>query len=280
MALPASVGIAYRLELASWIASRPPEVELLEITAEHFYRVGDTPLRRLAEWYPLVVHTSRLSLGTPGPLDGGELEAFGRVVAAADPLWVSERLGFRRIDELDLGGPNPVALTSETLARFIEHGREVMARCGKRLLLGNIASPLLIAGTLAEPDFLNRFCAETGAGILLDLTSLVVGGRNHRFEPRVWLRAIEPGAVGEVQVGGCACEDGRWIARHDGPVDDEAWDLLDEARSIAPGAARILVRDANFPPPSDLAAELRRLADPRAPAATTEPLGGAPPARP
>ena len=36
-------------------------------------------MRRLAERYPLVVHTSSLSLGTPGPLDQSELERFDAV---------------------------------------------------------------------------------------------------------------------------------------------------------------------------------------------------------
>ena len=42
-------------------------------------------------------------------------------------------------------------------------------------------------------------------------------------------------------------------------VEDEVWGLLDEVRAKAPAAARILVRDGNFPPVADLAAELCRL---------------------
>ncbi len=268
--LPAKIGLAYRLEFASWLALRPPDVEVLEVTAEHFYRVGESPLRRLAASYPLIVQTSRLSLGTPGPLDRSELEMFGRVVAAADPLWVVEYLGFRRTGELDLGCPNPVSLTAETLALFVEHGREVMARYGKRLLLGNIVSHLSIGGAISEPDFLNRFCDETGGGILLDLTSLVVNGRNRRFEPRAWLGSIDPRRIVQVHVGGCSRQDGRWIARHDTGVDEEVWDLLEEVRVMAPAAARILVRDGSFPPVSDLAAELRRLGSNRGARAPSE----------
>ena len=161
---PPTGGLAYRLELASWVASRPPGLALLEITAEHFYRVGSAPLRHLAASHSLIVQTSRLSLGTPGPLDASELEAFERVVTAADPLWICERLAFRRGGGLDLGKPQPVPLTTETLGRFIEHGREVMARSRKRLLLGNVASHVRIRGSIDAPEFLNRFCAESGGG--------------------------------------------------------------------------------------------------------------------
>jgi uncharacterized protein (UPF0276 family) len=266
----AKIGVAYRLELASWIAQRPACVDVLEVTAEHFYRVGESPLRRLAASYPLIVHTSRLSLGTPGPLDRSELEMFGRIVAAADPLWISECLGFRRIGELDLGCANPVSLTAETLAIFVEHGRQIMSQWGKRLLVGNIASHLSIGGDIPEPDFLNRFCDETGAGIVLDLTNLVVNARNHRFEPRAWLGSIKPNRILQVRVGGCSCQDGRWEASHDTRVEDGVWDLLDEVRVKAPAAARILVREGNFPPVANLARELDRLAAPPTDARTKD----------
>ena len=258
----AKTGIAYRLELSSWVAHRPACIDVLEVTAEHFYRVGERPLRRLAASYPLIVHTSHLSLGTPGPLDRLELEMFGRVVEAAEPLWISECLGFRRAGEVNLGCPNPVSLTAETLALFVEHGREIMSRWGKRLLLGNIASHLSIKGDISEPDFLNRFCDETGGGILLDLTNLVVNARNRGFEPRAWLGAIEPDRIVEVCIGGCSRLDGRWVASHDTGVEEEVWDLLNEVRAKTPAVARILVREGNFPPVADLAAELQRLGTP------------------
>jgi len=239
--------------------SRPCGIECLEITAEHFYRLDGTPLRRLAERYPLVVHTSRLSLGTPGPLDQSELERFGAVVAAADPLWISEHLGFRRAGDVDLGCPQPISLTHENLALVVEHAREIMARCRKRLLLENIASHICIRGAVAEPDFLNRFCEDSGGGMLLDLTSLVVNARTHRFDPREWLRCIEADRVMAVHVGHAAREDGRWVVRHEGRVDEEVWNLAGELLASAPGATVILERDGNFPPAADLAAELRRL---------------------
>jgi uncharacterized protein (UPF0276 family) len=257
------VGIGYRQELAPWVASRPSDLDCLEITAEDFYRRDEGPVRRLAGRYPLVVHTSRLSLGTPGPLDRSELEAFAGVVAAADPLWVSDHLGFRRSGELDLGCPNPISLTRETLARVVEHAREIMERCQKRLLLENITSHLSVRGAIPEPDFLNRFCEESGGGILLDLTGLVVSARNHGFEPRTWLRSIEAHRIVQVHVGSFARRDGRWVARHDGHVDEAVWGLVGEVLASAPPEALILERHANFPPVSDLAAELRRLKAPR-----------------
>src|SRR5204862_4112506 len=103
----------YRRELARWIAARPAEIGCLEITAEHFFDRDLGELRELRGGYPLFVHGLGLSLGTPGPMDRATLEAYARVVAAADPLYVTEHVAFTRTTEVDLGHLNPVAPTLE-----------------------------------------------------------------------------------------------------------------------------------------------------------------------
>ena len=81
------IGVGYRRALAGWIETQPPELDCLEITAEHFFDGGEVRLRELAERYPLMVHGLGLSLGTPGPLDADVLSRFARVVKTANPLW-------------------------------------------------------------------------------------------------------------------------------------------------------------------------------------------------
>src|SRR6185295_2267991 len=159
--------------------------------AEHFFERDLGPVRALARDYRLFVHGLGLSLGTPGPLDASTLDAFVRVAAAADPLYVTEHLAFTRTRDVDLGHLNPVAPTVENVRVVADHAREVMDRCGKPLLLENIASALALKGGLPEPEFLNRICDAAGCGLLLDVTNLYVNGRNHRFDPLAWLGAIE-----------------------------------------------------------------------------------------
>jgi uncharacterized protein (UPF0276 family) len=251
-------GLAYRPALASWIESRPRPLEFLEINAEDFYKGGVGRLPVLAATYPLLVHGSRISLGTPGPLDRGELEWFAAIVEVARPLWISEHLGFRRTAEVDLAHVNPIPLTRDTLSLVADHCREVMERCRRRLLVENITSHLRIRGTLSEPEFLNRLCAETGCGVLLDLGSLLVNARNHAFEPRDWLRGLEPRHVVQLHVGAYAREGDRWSDPHASRIQEDLWDLVEEVMDFAPVQAVILERDASFPPVAELEEELRR----------------------
>lgn len=238
--------------LASWIDTRPPEIQCLEITAEQFYRGGKALSRSLSSVYPTVVHTSRLSLGTPGALDEKELGWLVALTREVDPLWVSEHLGFRRTDEVDLTHPTPIPLGGDMLSVVIDHCREVMDRCGTQLLVENIAAPLAISPVMSEPEFLNRLCDASGGGLLIDVTALVVNSRTHRFDALDWLGLLEPRHIVQLHLGGVGSTRG-------GDIDDEVWALAAEIVARAPVQAVVLERDARFPPVAHLAAELRRV---------------------
>jgi uncharacterized protein len=253
------VGVGYRYGLAHWIAAKSGAIECLELTTEASDRGGRGQLQVLRESTPLLIHTQRLSLGTPGPLDSTELAWFANLVREAKPLWISEHLGFRHTGEIDLRSPVPIALTDEALRCLVEHAREVVHMCRTPLLLENIAAPLQISGSLCEPEFLNRFCEQSECGVLLDLTALLVNSRNHGFDPSDWLSALDMKRIVQLHVGGCRHVEGRWEDTHDAPIDEELWTLAQGILAQGTVQAVILERDARFPPVTDLESELRRL---------------------
>ena len=255
----ARTGIGYRPALASWVDTRPPEIQCLEIIAEQFYMGGRARARSLSTIYPVVVHTSRLSLGTPGALDEQELDRLVALTCEVDPLWVSDHLGFRRTDEVDLGHPTPIPLDGDMLTVFTDHCREVMDRCGKRLLVENIASPLAISPVMSEPEFLNRLCEASGCGLLVDVMGLVVNSRTHGFDARCWLGLLEPRHIVQLHLGGVGSRNDVWLDTRGGDIDDEVWTLAADVLTRAPVQAVVLERDERFPPGSHLAAELRRV---------------------
>lgn len=254
-----NAGIGWRRPLADWIASRPPEIGCLEITAEHFFDGGLELLRDLRRDYPLFVHGLGLSLGTPGPLDPGTLSRFARVAEAADPLFVTEHAAFTRTPEVDLGHLNPVAPTRANVAVLADHAKEVMDRCGKPLLLENIASALALRGEMPEPEFLNRVCAAAGCGLLLDVTNLYVNSRNHRFDPVAWLDALDLPRVGQFHLAGYTRRGGRWHDAHAEAVQPELVDLARHVLGRTRARGVILERDENIPAPADLAGELEAI---------------------
>jgi uncharacterized protein (UPF0276 family) len=253
------LGVGYRHELSRWIASRPPEIGCLEITAEHFFDADLSALRALRREVPLYVHGLGLSLGTPGPLDPAALDSYARVVEAADPLHITEHLAFTRTKDVDLGHLNPVACTRANLELLVDHARQVMDRCGKPLLLENIATALRLKGEIEEPDFLNQLCDRAGCGLLLDVTNLYVNSRTFGFDPVAWMGRLEAGHVAQLHIVGYTRRGGRWIDAHAEPIQRELYDLAAEALSRSPVQSVIIERDENIPDPEELAAELREL---------------------
>jgi uncharacterized protein (UPF0276 family) len=252
------IGIGHRRELARWIASRPPGLECLEITAEHFFEDAE-PLRDLRRTYPLLVHGLGLSLGTPGPLEPDRLRRFARVCEAAAPRWISEHVAFTRSEETDLGHLNPVRPTRDTVQIIADHARELADRCQRSVVLENITSHVRLTGELTEPEFLNELCARAECGLLLDVTNLFINSRNHGFDPFEWLAELEPGRIRQLHMVGYSVEGARWTDHHAEPIQPE---LIELARvACAPGGveAIILERDVAFPGAAELAVELGKL---------------------
>jgi uncharacterized protein (UPF0276 family) len=253
------LGVGYRAPLAPWIERRPPQINCLELTAEHFF---DNPaaLEKLRDQYPLMVHGLGLSLGTPGPLDEHYVQKFVDVCRIADPLWISEHLAFTRVQDLDLGHLNPIAYTQDSLASFAAHVGQLQEVCGKRLLVENITSHLKIDSPLAETDFINALCDKSGCGVLLDVTNLYVNSRNHRFDPSHWLRQIQPDVIKQLHIVGYTQHAGVWHDSHDSDIQQELFILTQQVIEYSSVDSIIVERDHNFPAFARLAAELQALA--------------------
>lgn len=253
------IGIGYRPELASWIDSHPPEIECLEITAEHFFKSGPERLAELTSTYRLFVHGLGLSLGTPGPLDASRLKAFANVATASRAEWISEHVAFTRTRELDLGHLNPVQPTRAVVELVADHAREVSDYCQRPIILENITSHLRLAGELSEPDFLNAICARADCGLLLDVTNLFINSRNHHFDPLAWLDQLDVSRIVQLHMVGYSVENGRYVDSHAQPIQNEILELAGEIISRAPVRAVILERDANFADHGGLNKELSKL---------------------
>ena len=283
------LGVGYRRELRDWLASRPPGVDCLELTAEHFHGPLADPLPGVglagrnpgaAPWPPaplaplappappgaasppndcLFVHGLGLSLGTPGPLDKQRLREFARLATAVNAAWVSEHVAFTRTAETDLGHLNAVPPTRPALKVMAAHAREVADHCGRPLLLENITSHVQLHGELSETQFLNELCEQAECGLLLDVTNLFVNSRNHRFDPLSWLQELDPARIRQLHLVGYSCHNGRYMDDHAQPIQPELLDLARAVIAYAPVEAIILERDADFPGVEGMDAEIAKL---------------------
>ena len=257
-------GVGYRREISSWIATHPPGVDCLEITAEHFFHHRQEQLAKLASQVPLYVHGLALSLGTPGPLDKTHLQQFKQVADLARAQWVSDHIAFTRTAEVDLGHLNPIPPSSEMLQVLVEHVRQVMDCCQRPMLMENITSHVRLTGDLREPDFINQLCARSGCKLLLDVTNLFINARNHGYDPLMWLRDIQPENIVQLHIVGYSRQGERYADSHAAPIQNELLDLAREVVKYAPVEAVILERDEDIPDLAGLTVEIAKLQNLRA----------------
>ena len=177
----------------------------------------------------------------------------------ANPEWISEHVAFTRSNEVDLGHLNPVAPTKASLQTVVDHARELMDDCQKPLILENVTSFLRLRGEMSEPEFLNRLCEQSGSGLLLDVTNLLINARNHKFDELEWLAELNPDHIVQLHVVGYSCRDGVWQDYHGAAIQDDLYELIREVVRRTSIRAVIVERDTNFPPVSELARELTRL---------------------
>lgn len=253
------IGLGYRRELAEWIATRPAEVDCLEVTAEHFFDGGHDRLRALTDTYPLFVHGLGLSLGTPGPLDAATLAHFTTVAEAAQPEWVSEHIAFTGSAEVDLGHLNPVPPTTDQLRVLVEHVRTLASATGCAVILENVTTQIRLTGDMSETEFINRLCSEAECGLLLDVTNLYINAKNHGFDPVGWLHELQPESIRQLHVIGYAQRDGRYYDTHAAPIQDDLLELISDVCGYADVAAVTLEWDAAFPDEDVLVNELHKL---------------------
>lgn len=255
----AIVGPGYRSHLARWLADAPPEVECVELTAEHFFDLTDEAVHRAVAGRPVFVHGLGLSLASPGSPDATTLKQFRRIVRLADPAWISEHVAFTRTPEVDLGHLNPVAPTQDMLDRLSDNARALSEVCEKPLILENITSYVRLSGDMDEPEFLNALCGRAGCGLLLDVTNLFINSRNHGFDPVKWFQQIHPDFIVQLHIVGYSQRNGRWHDSHCERIQDDLLDLCQAVVEYAPVQAIILERDDPSADVRELADELRRL---------------------
>jgi uncharacterized protein (UPF0276 family) len=234
-------------------------MQLVEVLAEHFRDGGQDQLRRLADNYPIVLHTEALSPGTPEPLDTDRLSWFRSLVDTVDPLWLSDHVGFRHSEGIDLGVAHPVPLTRESLACMTDRMLQIAEAFRKPVLLENLAFHLSVESAIPEPEFLNRLCSAAGCGLLLDVTALYVNSRNHRFDAQYWLGELEPRHIVQLHVGGVTQQEDVWDDTHNSPIIEPVWELLQSVLEMTPVRAVVLERDGMFLPYGKLVVELERL---------------------
>lgn len=246
------VGIMANLAIAPFVLT-PGAVDYLAVTPDMFWidHGPDAPPGRrfsdIASWtamltqagLPTVSHHIGLSIASAVPTDPTYVEQMRAWAERWGAHWLSEHLAFVAIAEG--GGPSAagLALTApfdrDVLDLAVSRARYVIQQTHAPFLLEN--SPYYVRfddSDLREAEFLNRFCEESGGGLLLDLHNLYCNAVNYGFSGHDFLDELELDTVVEVHIANGSELGGMYADSHSGAPPEPVWELLSDLAGRAP----------------------------------------------
>lgn len=262
-------GLGLRVEHYEALLAHPGRVEWLEVVSENYMVSGGLPLvwlDRFRERFPLVMHGVSLSIGSTDPLDEDYLARLAALAQRIEPAWVSDHLCWTGVQGVNLHDLMPLPYTEEAIDHVVNRVRRVQDRLKRRILLENVSSYVSFADSqLTEWEFLAAVAERADCLILLDINNVHVSAMNHGFPPLDYLRGIPVSRVQQFHLAGYEQGERLIIDTHDAPVSNAVWDLYLEAVRRFGRVSTMIERDDNFPPLTELMAELehaRALAEP------------------
>jgi uncharacterized protein (UPF0276 family) len=247
-------GIGWRAPHHGAVLEQKPAVGFLEVHAENHMGGGrrTAVLEQARRDYPVSIHGVGLSLGSVEPVDGMHLDWFAELVAAIDPVLVSEHVAWCRQDGIYLNDLLPLPYTEEALDVLVRNIDRVQGRLKRPILMENPSTYLEFThSTIPEGAFLAEMARRSDCLLLLDVNNLYVNERNHGRPARAVMAALDPATVGEIHVAGhhvAALGDATLlIDDHGSTVSDAVWELYRDAVVQFPQARTLVEWDSRIP---------------------------------
>jgi len=256
-------GLGLRRPIVDKLMANPPgDVDFMEVAPENWIHVGGALARKLrffTERYPFLIHGLSLSIGAPSPLNEQLVRDIKDFMAAHDIRLYSEHLSSCG-DDGQLYDLMPIPFTEEAVHYVSRRVRRVQDILEQRIALENVSFYAPIDTSMSEKEFLLAILEESDCDLMLDINNIVVNSINHRYDASDFLNAMPAERIRYFHLAGhhVEAEDLR-IDTHGSAVDDQAWQLLEEAYSRLGPVPTLLERDFNFPPMEELLDEVRRI---------------------
>lgn len=254
-------GLGLRRAIADKLIANPPdEVDFMEVAPENWIHVGGKlgkKLRFFTERYPFVIHGLSLSIGSPAPLDEQLVRDIKDFIAEHNIRMYSEHLSYCG-DDGHLYDLMPIPFTEDAVHYVADRVRRVQDILEQRIALENVSYYAPTDTSMNEADFTLAVLEEADCDLMLDINNIIVNSINHRYDAKEFLHRMPAGRIRYFHLAGhyVEAEDLR-IDTHGAAVDDQAWQLLEEAYRYFGPVPTLLERDFNFPPMEELLDEVR-----------------------
>ncbi len=256
------VGIGLRVPHYQHILSRKPTVDWFEIISENFMVDGGRPLHvldQILEQYRVVQHGVSMYFGSADKTDREHLKRLKALVKRTKTPWLSDHLCWGSVDGTYTHDLIPMPYTFAAARRTAQKIREVRDFLEVPLAVENVSSYVEFhASEMTEWEFLNEVVEKADCGILLDVNNIYVSSMNHRFDPRVYIDAIDPRRVAQIHIAGHSKYERFILDTHDHPVCDPVWKLYARAIARVGPTATLLEWDDRIPSFDEVHAEAQK----------------------
>ena len=238
------------------------EIDFMEIAPENWIHVGGAmgkKLRYFTERYPFLIHGLSLSIGSPAPLDEQLVRDIKEFMADHNIRMYSEHLSYCG-DDGHLYDLMPIPFTEEAVHYVAARVRRVQDILEQRIALENVSYYAPSDTSMTEVEFLLAVLEESDCDLMLDINNIVVNSINHGYDTHEFMRQMPAERLRYFHQAGHYVEapDLR-IDTHGAAVDDQSWQLLQDAYEHFGPVPTLLERDFNFPPIAELLAEVGRI---------------------
>ena len=253
------VGVNYRSDINTHILNNISSFDCVEIYTEKFFiKDHDETFEKILSHLPVLLHGLDLSVGSSSnEIDAEYLKDLKSVLKKVEHLWFSEHICLTKEDNVEVGHLMPVQFSHEVADDIVRKVLTIKELSNKPFLLENITYYYKIPGsTMSEPQFISYILDKADCGMLLDINNLYINSRNHRYDPKEYLKQIPLDRVVEGHLAGGAYKYSMLIDTHAHPISSEVWEFCDYITAITPLNCLIIERDANLPIFSELLEEV------------------------
>jgi hypothetical protein len=256
-------GLGLRRGLMDQMMADPPtDVDFMEVAPENWIHVGGRlgrKFRFFTERCPMLLHGLSLSIGAPSPLNETLLRDIKSLMDDHGIEFYSEHLSFCG-DDGQLYDLMPIPFTEDAVQYVAARIRRAQDILERRMAIENVSYYAPTDTSLSETEFVNAVLAEADCDLLLDINNIVVNSINHKYDAKEFMLAMPAERISYFHLAGhyVEAEDLR-IDTHGDAVDEQSWNLLEDAYRHFGPVPTLLERDFNFPPMEELLKEVRRI---------------------
>lgn len=254
------IGLGYRAELHNQIYENAANIDFLEIVTEQFFNGnrGINHIKTLAQDFKIIPHGINLSIGGCMSFDTRFLDFLRQTIEIVGAPYYSEHLCCTSAPGLDFGHLSPIPYTYESLNNVIQRVQFVQKWLGVPLVLENTTYYMDIPdGELSQGEFFSQLVGETGCGVLLDITNVVINSLNHGYSASDFLSEMPLNSIAHTHLAGWTIgPQGLIIDSHSKPIQNETWNLLEEVSQKFEIKGVVIEHDDDYPEFSSLVSQL------------------------